>query len=94
MICQGHRDQKQDMNIESSDISSKLLNSRNTHLGEDQILESIIKLRVEFNRIESTTGSSKRNDCIRNEIKRLGRQLVYCKNQAKERTDQVSQNNP
>jgi hypothetical protein len=94
MICQGHREQKQGMNIESSDISSKLLNSRNTHLDEDQILESITKLRVEIIRIESTTGPSKRSACIRNEIKRLGRQLVYCKNQAKERTDQVSQNNP
>jgi hypothetical protein len=94
MICQGHREQKQGMSIESSDISSKLFNSRDTHLDEDQILESITKLRVEFNRIESTTGPSKRSACIRNEIKRLGRQLVYCKNQAKERTDQVSQDNP
>jgi hypothetical protein len=94
MICQGHREQKQGMNIESSGISSKLLNSHNTHLDEDQILESITKLRVEINRIESTTGPSKRSACIRNEIERLGRQLAYCKNQAKERTDQVSQNNP
>ena len=82
------------MSIESSDISSKLLKSHNTHLDEDQILESITKLRVEINRIESTTGPSRRCVCIRNEIKRLGRQLVYCKKQAKERTDQVSQDNP
>jgi hypothetical protein len=94
MICQGHREQKQGMNIESSDISKKLLNDHNTHLDKDQILGSITKLRVEINRIESTTGPSKRSACIRNEIKRLGSQLIYCMNQAKERTDQVSQNNP
>ena len=82
------------MNIESSDISSKLLKSHNIHLDEDGILESIAKLRVEINRIESTTGPSKRSTCIRNEVKRLGRQLVYCKNQAKERTDQVFQDTP
>jgi hypothetical protein len=92
------------MSLEESDTSSELLNSLDTNLEEGnleegnleegQILESIFKLRTELNRIESTTGLSKRSACIRNEIKRLGRQLVYCKNQAKERTDQVSQNNP
>ena len=79
------------MSLEESDTGSEHLGSLNTNFEEDQILESITKLRVEFNRIESTTGPSKRTDCIRNEIKRLGRLLAYCKIQAKELTDQGSQ---
>ena len=75
------------MSTQGSDISSELLNNQNTHLNADQILEWIVKLRVEFDRIESTTGPSKRTACIRNEIKRLGSQLAYCKIHAKQRTD-------
>ena len=82
------------MNIEGSDLSSELLNSHTTPLNEDQILESIVKLRVEFDRIEATTGPSKRTACIRNEIKRLGSQLAYCKIHAKEPAAEVSQDKP
>ena len=82
------------MNLEESDTGSEHSGGLNTNLEEDQILESITKLRVEFNRIESTTGPSKRTDCIRSEIKRLGKQLAYCKIHAKQRTDQESQDNP
>ena len=72
------------MSLEESETSSELLNSPNTNFEEGQILESIFKLRTELNRIESTTGPSKRSNCIRNEIERLESQFAYCKAQAKE----------
>jgi hypothetical protein len=78
--------ERPDASLDRSDVSSEPLNSE-----EDQILESISRLRVEINRIESTTGPSKRTNCIRDEIKRLGSRLAYCKIQARERTDQVAQ---
>jgi hypothetical protein len=82
------------MSLERSDTSSEPLNCLNTNIEEDQILELISKRRLEIYHIETTTGPSKRTSCIRNEIKRLESQLAYCKDQAEERTDQVSQDNP
>ena len=82
------------MSLERSDTGSEHLNCINTNIEEDQILELISKLRLEIYQIETTTGPSKRTSCIRNEIKRLESQLAYCKDQAEERTDQVSQDNP
>jgi hypothetical protein len=77
------------MSLGRSDTSSEPVKSE-----EDQILESISRLRVEIDRIESTTGPSKRTHCIRDEIKRLGSRLAYCKVQAIERTDQITQIEP
>jgi hypothetical protein len=82
------------MSLERSDTSSEPLNGINTNSEEDQILELISKRRLEIYQIETTTGPSKRTSCIRNEIKRLERQLAYCKDQAEERTDRVFQDNP
>ena len=82
------------MSIDRSDLGRKLLDSQNTHLDEDRILESITRLRAEFNRIESTTGPSRRSSSIREEIKRLGYQLVRCKKQAQESAGQASQGKP
>jgi len=77
------------MSLERSDTSSEPVKSE-----EDQILESISRLRVEIDRIEATTGPSKRTHCIRDEIKRLGGRLAQCKVQAIERTDQITQIEP
>jgi len=79
------------MSLERSDTVSEPSNSLDTNIEEDQILESISKLRLQIYQIETTTGPSKRTGCIRSEIKRLESQLAYCKDQAEERTDQVSQ---
>lgn len=78
-----------DTRLESSDTTSEPSDSE-----EDQILESISRLRVEIDRIESTTGPSKRTHCIRDEIKRLGNRLAQCRIQTIERTDQLSQIEP
>jgi hypothetical protein len=75
------------MNLERLDTGSESVNSE-----EDQLLESINRLRVEIDRIEATTGPSKRTHCIRDEIKRLGSRLAYCKIQAREHMAPVSQN--
>jgi hypothetical protein len=74
------------MNLKRSDTGSEPVKSE-----EDQILESISRLRVEIDRIESTTGPSKRTHCIRDEIKRLGSRLANCKLQFRELTDLTSQ---
>ena len=79
------------MSLETSNTASELLNSPDTNLEEDQILELLSKLRLEIYQIESTTGPSKRTSCMRNEIKRLENQLAYCKDQDTERPDQESQ---
>ena len=79
------------MSLEEPDTGSEPLNSLDTNSEKDQILESISKLRLEIFHIETTTGPSKRTVCIRDEIKRLEIQLAYCKDQAKEQTDNVSQ---
>ena len=78
------------MGIENSGADVNISNGQNNKLDEEQLLASISKLRVEINRIESTTGPSNRSVCIRNEIKRLGRLLASCKLQAQNRADQVS----
>jgi hypothetical protein len=54
-----------------------------TSLDEDQILESLSRLRLEIFRIETTTGPSRRTVCIGEEIQRLEMQLALCKDQAK-----------
>ena len=56
-----------------------------------RILESIVNLRAEFDRIVSTTGPSKRSHCISNEIERLEALFAQCKTQA-EPPVQVSPN--
>lgn len=77
------------MSLERPDTDSESVNSE-----EDQILESINRLRIEIDRIEATTGPSKRTHCIRDEIKRLGSRLANCKIQAREHVDPVSQIEP
>jgi hypothetical protein len=79
------------MSLERSDTGSEPLNSLNTNIEEDQILELISKLRHEIYQIETTTGPSKRTSCIRDDIKELESQLAYCKDQAEELTDKISQ---
>ena len=74
------------MSLERSDTGSEPVQSE-----EDQLLESISRLRVEIDRIESTTGPSKRTHCIRDEIKRLGSRLANCKIQVGKLTVQTSQ---
>ena len=74
------------MRLEESNPSSESLSNPDTSSEEDQILESIVKLRAELNRIISTTGPSNRSLSIRSEIKRLLDQFASCKDQAKERS--------
>ncbi len=64
------------MNMEISDKSDESLDCTNTNIDEGQISESISKLRADVNRIESTTGPSKRTQCMRKEIKRLESHLA------------------
>lgn len=77
------------MSLERSETGSEPLNNTNTE--EDHLLELLSKLRLEIYRIETTTGPSRRTNCIRNEIKQLEIRLAYCKDQAKESADQASQ---
>jgi len=77
------------MNPERSDTTSEAVTSE-----EDLLLESIDRLRVEIDRIESTTGPSRRTQCIRDEVKRLGSRLARCKMQSIERTGQLPQIKP
>ena len=79
------------MTTERSDTIGEPLDDTNTDTDEEQILESISRLSIEVNRIESTTGPSKRTHCMRTEIERLESQLAYFENQAKDSTGQVSQ---
>jgi len=74
------------MNLKRSDTGSEPVQSE-----EDQLLESISRLRIEIDRIESTTGPSKRTHCIRDEIKRLGSRLANCKIQVRNLASQASQ---
>ena len=84
------------MNLERSAISleSSAATSESTNNEEDQLLESISRLRAEIDRIESTTGPSKRTQCIRDEIKRLGSRLAECKIQAGKHIDPISKIEP
>lgn len=79
------------MSLEESDIGNDHPGNLNTSLDEDQILESLSRLRLEIFRIETTTGPSRRTVCIREEIQRLEMQLALCKDQVKAQTDEVSQ---
>ncbi|MHC4857480.1 MAG: hypothetical protein ACYTBY_06730 [Planctomycetota bacterium] len=65
------------MSKERSDKISEPLDDTNTDTDEEQILESISRLSIEVNRIELTTGPSKRTHCMRTEIERLESQLAY-----------------
>jgi hypothetical protein len=47
------------MSLEESDIGSDHLSNLDTSLDEDQILESLSRLRLEIFRIETTTGPSR-----------------------------------
>lgn len=71
------------MNFEEADADSEHINIFDSNLEEDQILEMLSKLRLEVEKIETTTGPSRRTACIRNEIKILESQLAYCRDQAK-----------
>jgi len=82
------------MSKERSDTISEPLDDTNTDTDEEQILGSISRLSIEVNRIESTTGPSKRTHCMRTEIERLESQLAYFDNQATDRTGQISRNTP
>jgi hypothetical protein len=71
------------MSLEESASGSEHLESHDTNLEEDQILELLSKLRLDLFRIETTTGPSRRTVCIRDDIKSLEMQLADCKGQAK-----------
>ena len=75
---------------EESNTSGESLNNTDTNSEENQILQSIVKLRAELDRIVSTTGPSKRSLSIRSEIKRLLDQFGDRKTQARERLAQIS----
>ncbi len=79
------------MRLEESNTSSQPLVNPDTNSEENQILQSIVKLRAELDRIVSTTGPSKRSLSIRGEIKRLLDQIANCKTQARECSAQISQ---
>ena len=82
------------MTTERSDTIGEPLDDTKIDTDEEQILESISRLSIEVNRIESTTGPSKRTHCMRTEIERLESQLAYFENQAKDSTGQVSRDTP
>ena len=71
------------MRPEESNTSSESSIDPDNRSEEDQILESIIRLRAEITRIISTTGPSKRSLSINGEIKRLLDRLANCKVRAK-----------
>jgi len=82
------------MTTERSDTIGEPLDDTNTDTDEEQILESISRLSIEVNRIESTTGPSKRTHCMRTEIERLESQLAYFEDQTQDCTGQVSRDTP
>jgi len=82
------------MSMERSDSSGEPVDVTSIDIDEEDITESITRLRIEVNRIESTTGPSKRTHCMRTEIERLESQLAYFENQAKDCTGQVSRDTP
>ncbi len=67
------------MSLEHLNIDNDHSNNIETELDEDQILESLSRLRLEIFRIETTTGPSRRTVCIQEEIQRLESQLALCK---------------
>jgi len=80
--------------MERSDSSGEPVDVTSIDIDEEDITESITRLRIEVNRIESTTGPSKRTHCMRTEIERLESQLAYFENLAKDSTSQVSKDTP
>ncbi len=82
------------MSTERSDTISEPRDDSKSGTDEKQILESLSRLRIEVNRIESTTGPSKRTHCMRTEIDRLESELAYYENLSKDCTDQVSRDTP
>lgn len=82
------------MNIEKADSSGEPVDSTDIDTDEEEITQSITRLRIEVDRIESTTGPSKRTHCMRTEIGRLESQLAWSENQAKDGTDQISRDTP
>lgn len=82
------------MSMERSDSSGKPVDGTDIDPDEEDITESITRLRIEVNRIESTTGPSKRTHCMRTEIERLESELAYSENQADDGTGQISQDIP
>jgi len=82
------------MSMDRADSSGEPVDGTEIDTDEDEITQSITKLRIEVDRIESTTGPSKRTHCMRTEIERLESQLAYSENQAQDGTGQVSQDTP
>ena len=74
-------------------INSKLLESLNTYINEDEISDSIVKLSTEVEKIELVSGKSARTSGIRQEIANLEDQLTYSRNQASLRTQQYRNSN-
>lgn len=82
------------MSMERLDSSGEPVDGTDIDTDEEEITESITRLRIEVNRIESTTGPSKRTHCMRTEIERLECELAYSENQAGDGTGQISQDTP
>ena len=82
------------MSMKRADSSGEPVDGTEFDADEDDITQSITRLRIEVDRIESTTGPSKRTHCMRAEIERLESQLAYSENQAKDGTGQVSRDTP
>ena len=62
-------------------LNSRLIQSLDTSLDEDQILSSINRLTVQKKQIESVSGASLRTIKLRNEIEKLEEKLTYCREQ-------------
>ena len=60
-------------------LNSRLIQSLNNHLDEDQISKSIDQLSSQVKKIESVSGPSLRTLKLRSEIKKLENNLAYCK---------------
>jgi uncharacterized small protein (DUF1192 family) len=82
------------MSMERADSSGEPADGTDIDTDEEEITQSITQLRIEVDRIESTTGPSKRTHCMRTEIERLESQLACCENQAKDGAGQISQDTP
>lgn len=79
------------MRLEEAIMSSESLNEPDSRSEEDRLIETIIKLRAELDRIVSTTGPSKRSLSIHIEITRLLDQISIYKARTEERKVQISQ---
>ena len=74
------------MSMDRADSSGEPVDGTDIDTDEEDITQSITRLRIEVDRIESTTGPSKRTHCMRTEIERLESQLAYSENQASQGT--------